>query len=263
MKVSIITVCYNAVHTIEETLLSVQGQTYRDVEHIVIDGASTDSTLDVLKKHQSQIDILISENDKGIYDAMNKGVQLASGDVIGFLNADDMFANQNVIKTMVDAFTAVQSDIVYGDLIYFKRTENQDKRVRYFKCSPFKPGLFAKGWCPPHPTFYAKKAVYEHLGGFDLNLKMGNDIELMMRFLEKNKISSHYIPQILVNMRVGGISNQSLKNIWLQNKMILSAAKQLEIPIATLPFIIYKIIDRTSQYFRKPPSKYSSEEGML
>lgn len=254
MKITIITVCYNAVNTIEDTLLSVQNQNYSEIEHIVVDGASTDGTLDILKKHANTIDLLISEKDNGIYDAMNKGLQKASGEVVGFLNADDIFASSFSVSTIAKTFAHAKVDAVYGDLIYFSPEKGMDKIIRYFKSSTFKTGCFAKGWCPPHPTFYVKRAVYERFGNFDLQLKMGNDVELMMRFLEKERITTHYISEILVKMRIGGVSNQSFKNVWLQNKNILSAAKKLDIPIAVIPFIVYKVVNRLGQFFIKPSS---------
>ncbi|MCS5707717.1 glycosyltransferase [Candidatus Berkiella cookevillensis] len=251
IKVSIITVCYNSEKTIEETILSVKSQSYYPIEYIVIDGASKDNTLSIVEKYRDTIDVLVSEKDAGIYDAMNKGIEKATGEVIGFLNADDLFAHPDAIKKIVDVFESSNAEAVYGDLVYFSRKNRHDKIVRYFKSSRFKQGDFAKGWCPPHPTFYVRKSVYERLGGFNLKLEMGNDVELMMRFLEKEKIKSFYIPEVLVKMRMGGVSNQSLKNIWVQNRHILQAAKDLHIPIPLLPFVFHKLLNRASQYLAR------------
>lgn len=259
IKVSIITVCYNSEKTIEETILSIKSQSYSPIEYIVIDGASKDNTLNIVERYRDSIDVLVSEKDMGIYDAMNKGIEKASGDVIGFLNADDLLAHPDAIKKIVDIFESSNADAVYGDLVYFSRKNEQDKIVRYFKSSRFKYGNFAKGWCPPHPTFYVRKAVYKTYGGFNLNLAMGNDVELMMRFLEKDKIKSFYIPEVLVKMRMGGVSNQSLKNIWIQNKHILKAAKELDIPISTLGFIFHKLLDRASQYISPQQKNLSAK----
>lgn len=251
IKVSIITVCYNSEKTIEETILSVKSQSYHPIEYIVVDGASKDNTLSIVERYRDTIDVIVSEKDAGIYDAMNKGIEKASGEVIGFLNADDLFAHSDAIKKIVDIFESSNAEAVYGDLVYFSRKNTQDKIVRYFKSSRFKQGNFAKGWCPPHPTFYVRKSVYARLGGFNLKLGMGNDVELMMRFLEKEKIKSFYIPEVLVKMRMGGVSNQSLKNIWVQNKYILQAAKDLHIPIPLLPFVFHKLLNRASQYLTR------------
>lgn len=252
MKVSIITVCYQAVETIEETLRSVKNQCYSNKEHIVIDGGSTDGTVNVLNQYKSHFSVYLSEKDRGIYDAMNKGIARATGDIIGFLNADDLFAHSHVLEHIVRAFRTNEAQAIYADLVYFKQVHKQEKIVRYFKSMSFQKGLFAKGWCPPHPTFYVKRSVYQELGGFRLDLAMGNDVELMMRFLEKAHIDAYYLPEVLVKMRVGGVSNQSLRNIWLQNKAILAAAKRLNFPIPVLPFIFYKLVDRLGQRFMKP-----------
>lgn len=268
IKVSIITVCYNSAATLLDTLQSIQQQTYPEIEHIIIDGASTDNSVAIIKQYAPTARLL-SEADHGIYDAMNKGFQLATGDVIGFLNADDIFAHSHAVETIVSGFESTQADLVYADLIYFTRGINQantvpektvqenaeqEKIVRYFKSSPFQKGLFAKGWCPPHPTFYIKRTLYQQYGGFDLSLPMGNDVAFMMKLLEKEQTKAHHIAKVLVKMRIGGVSNQSWRNIWIQNKAILSAAKKMQIPIAPLPFLFYKLIDRLSQFFLKPNS---------
>lgn len=252
MKVTIITVCYNSEETIEETIKSIKDQTYSNIEYIVIDGASTDGTLEIINKHQKSIDVLCSERDNGIYDAMNKGIALATGDIVGFLNADDVLAHSDVITTIVDVFHKSNHDAVYADLVYFQLNEGIKKTIRYFKSKPYRTGLFAKGWCPPHPTFYVKRKIYQTYGSFNLNLDMGNDVELMMRLLEKEKISVEYIPQVLVKMRLGGVSNQSVRNIWQQNKTILQAAKNLNIAMPLIPFVFFKIIDRLNQFIRRP-----------
>lgn len=249
LKVSVITVCYNSAHTIEETIQSVVKQNYGNIEYLIIDGGSTDGTLDILKKYQVPMMKVVSESDNGIYDAMNKGISLASGDIIGFLNADDLFANENVLKNVAQVFESFSPDACFGDLIYF--SSSQQKIVRYWQGCAFQVGAFAKGWSPAHPTFYVKRAIYQQYGGFNLNYPMGNDIELMMRLLEKHRIKSIYLPTILVKMRLGGVSNKSIKNIWIQNKSILSAAKHLKLKIGWVSFIFYKVIDRISQFIFK------------
>ncbi len=251
-KISIITVCYQADNTLEQTIQSVLAQTHDNIEYLLIDGASTDNTPQILEKYSDQIDIIISEKDKGIYDAMNKGIKLATGDIIGFLNADDLFMHNKVLENIEKILSDPSIDACYADLVYFKVNEGLEKISRYFKSSPFKLGDFGKGWCPPHPTFYVRKSVYQKLGGFNLDYKMGNDVELMMRFLEKENIVAQYLPEVLVKMRLGGVSNQSVRNIYEQNKNILVAAKNLDIHINPLLFILYKVIDRIKQFIIKP-----------
>lgn len=255
LTVSLITVCYNSASTLEETLQSVSAQDYPHIEYIVIDGASTDGSLDILSRYKSKIQQLVSEPDQGIYDAMNKGIALATGDIIGLLNADDLYANNNVISKIVSTFHQENIQACYGDLIYFS-DKAKEKVYRYWLSNAFEKGSFAKGWSPAHPTFFVRREIYQKYGLFDLTMKMGNDIELMMRLLEKQSIQSQYIPEILVKMRLGGASNKALKNIILQNKCILSAAKKLEIPISPLTFILHKVLNRVSQFVFKRRACY-------
>jgi len=250
LKISLITVSFNSVKTIKETLLSVSQQDYSHVEYIVIDGGSTDGTIDVIEAFKHHIHTFVSEPDEGLYDAMNKGIRYATGDVVGFLHSDDIFSHSNVISQIMATFQNSENDACYGDLIYF--SQSPDKVVRYWRSSDFVPGLFKKGWNPPHPTFYVRKNIYEKYGVFDTTYSMGNDIELMMRFLEKNRIKSVYLPHILVKMRLGGISNRQVKGIIEQNKNILRAARNLGVPIFPLTFFGYKLLNRIAQFFQKP-----------
>ena len=232
-----------------ECLNSVDSQSHNNIEHIVIDGASTDGTLTLLNSKKDQLSILVSESDDGIYDAMNKGIKLAKGDIIGFLNSDDFYANNEVISKVVSEFKKEPSlDACYADLIYVNQS-NKSKIVRNFKSSEFKQGLFSKGWCPPHPTFFVRRSVYEHYGNFDLNYHIASDVELMMRFLEIHKVKSLYVPEIWIKMRMGGTTNQNLKNIWLQNKEILNSFYKNGLYINPISFFIYKIISRLKQFF--------------
>jgi glycosyltransferase involved in cell wall biosynthesis len=250
LKISIITVCYNSASTLEKTIKSVLLQKYPHIEYIIIDGSSTDNTSKVLNSYKNKIDVILSEADKGIYHAMNKGIVRANGDIIGFLNADDIFADENVISLIANTFIDKKVDSVYGDLTYFKDTPKNIKR--YWRASPFKSGLFSKGWNPPHPTFYVKRSIYQQYGGFDLNMPIANDIELMMRFLEKYRISSYYISKVLVNMRLGGLSNQNWQTIIKQNRAIIKASKALGLPVSVAPFCVGKIIDRLQQRLVAP-----------
>lgn len=209
MKVSIITATYNSAGTIRDTLLSVQKQTYPNIEHIIIDGESTDNTLQILEcfRHRGP---LLSEPDNGIYDAMNKGVAMATGDVVGILNSDDFYPHPGVIEKVVRAFTA-GCDAVYGDLVYVD-AHHANKVLRKWVAGGYNKKLFYKGWMPPHPTFFVKKEVYQKHGHFNLDFKSSSDYELLLRFMFLNNIKVKYLPGVLVHMRAGGHSNRSLKN---------------------------------------------------
>jgi glycosyltransferase involved in cell wall biosynthesis len=211
MKISIITIAYNSEETIEDTILSVLAQSHKDIEYIVVDGASKDSTMDIVNKHKSGISIIISEPDKGIYDAMNKGVLAATGDVIGILNSDDFYADNNVIKDVNAAFEKSDIEGLYADLVYVDRN-NPTRVVRNWKSGDYRPGLFLKGWMPPHPTFFVKKSCYDRLGIYSTSLKSAADYELMLRFIHKENIKLGYLPRVITKMRLGGQSNVSLKN---------------------------------------------------
>jgi glycosyltransferase len=211
VKVSIITVCRNSEATIEATLRSVAEQDYADIEYIVIDGGSTDKTLTILEKYRNKISKLVSEKDEGMYFAINKGVLLATGDIVGILNSDDFYANEKIISRVAQEFNSQKTDSVYGDLQYVSK-ENTQKTIRHWKSEPFKPELFLKGWMPPHPAFFVKRNCYEKFGAFNTAFTISADYELMLRFLYKNRISSFYIPEVLVKMRTGGISNARISS---------------------------------------------------
>jgi glycosyltransferase involved in cell wall biosynthesis len=209
IKISIITVTYNAAHTIERCIRSVATQNYPNVEYIIIDGQSTDHTALIINKYQNNIHTYISGPDKGIYDAMNKGVALATGNVIGMLNADDFFVDDEVLSEVAKAFTQPDIDAVYGDINFVNR---HDKVVRKWRSGKYKHGYFNKGWMPPHPSFYVKKEVFELYGKYSLNYGSAADYELMLRFIHVNKIKLYYIQKVMVNMLIGGTSSSSLKN---------------------------------------------------
>ncbi|MDA7694621.1 glycosyltransferase [Flavobacteriaceae bacterium] len=235
MKISIITISFNAKYTIDKTLYSVVNQSYENIEHIIIDGNSKDNTIDICKSY-SHISKILSEPDKGVYDAFNKGIKLATGDVIGFLNADDTFYDENTLQYIADAFDK-DTDCVFGDLIY---TDKNEKVKRVWKGSAFKKGAFKKGWMPAHPTFYCRRSVYEKLGLYDDSFKIAGDFELMLRFLEKHSIRSKYIPKTLVNMKVGGASNKGLKSKLDILKEEFRAFNQNDISINKLSYIFNK-----------------------
>jgi len=237
MKVSIITISFNANKTIEKTLSSVAGQSYQNIEHIIVDGGSKDNTLEICNSF-SHISKIISESDRGVYDAFNKGLKLATGNVVGFLNADDIFYDYNSVKEIVDAFSKNNTDIVYGNLDYI----NEDgKVVRNWISKSYKKGLIKKAWMPAHPTFYCKKEVYDRLGLYNDSFKIGGDFELCLRFLEVNKVPSFYLNKKLVKMLVGGISNSGLKSKWIIYKEELRAFKINKINVNPILFFFYKL----------------------
>lgn len=211
MKVSIITVALNNAEYIETCIQSVINQDYENIEYIVIDGGSTDGTLDILGKYGFRISRLVSEPDEGMYDALNKGLRLASGAIVGLLHADDIFAHDLVLSKVAAIFHDTQVASCYGDLLYVSRND-PTRVVRYWKSGPYSPRRFYRGWMPPHPTFFVKRPIYEKYGMFNLALGSAADYELMLRFLLKNSITCTYIPEILVKMRTGGQSNASLRN---------------------------------------------------
>jgi glycosyltransferase involved in cell wall biosynthesis len=216
MKISIITATYNSAATIKDTLAIVAAQDYPFVEHIIIDGSSKDDTLKIVEdfKHVAKV---ISEKDKGIYDAMNKGVQLATGDVIGILNSDDFYTGPSILSMVAAAFEDPSVEAVYGDLQYVKPT-NVQVITRTWKSGDYKKRYLYYGWMPPHPTFFVRRHVYEKCGLFNTTLRSAADYELMLRVLLKYNIRVHYIPEVLVKMRGGGMSNASLKNRFKANK---------------------------------------------
>lgn len=211
MKISIITVSLNNAETIETTLASIEMQTHQSIEQIVIDGGSSDGTLEIIARHRQKLTHLVSEPDFGIYDAMNKGITLASGDIIGILNADDYYAHKNVVATVAGAFENASIDVCYGDLEYVEGTAT-NRVVRYWKSCAYRKERFYQGWMPPHPTFFARRSLYENHGLFNLDLGSSADYELMLRFLLKHGARAHYIPNVLVKMKMGGTSNASLSN---------------------------------------------------
>jgi len=222
MKISIITPSFNSEKTIEETIKSVLSQTYNDIEYLIIDGGSRDRTLEIVDKYKDKISKIVSEPDKGIYDGMNKGIKLATGEIVGILNSDDLYFDESVIENVMKIFRENKIDCLWGDLVYFK--DDPNKFIRVWKGGNYKPGIFKTGWVPPHPTFFVKKEIYEKYGYFRLDFPVAADYELMLRFLEKYRIKGYYLPKFLVKMRVGGNANK-LKNIIKGNLECIRAWK--------------------------------------
>jgi glycosyltransferase len=217
IKISIITSVLNAVGSIKDCVESVRTQNY-PAEHIIIDGGSTDGTIQIIEKYRSYLALLVSEPDKGIYDGMNKGIQLATGDVVGLLNADDLYAGTDVLSTVAESFANSGIDTCYGDLVYVDPYD-VTKVTRNWKSGNFRERSFYWGWMPPHPTFFVRRSVYEKYSKFNLDLGSAADYELMLRFLVKHHLTTAYIPKVLVKMRAGGASNASLKNRINANRM--------------------------------------------
>ena len=209
MKISIITATYNSAATVRDTLDSVSKQTYPNVEHLIIDGLSKDNSLEICRQYP-HVSFIHSEKDNGIYDAMNKGISLATGDIIGILNSDDFYTSDTVLEKVADAFRR-GVDAVYGDLQYVHQ-ENTSKVLRTWKSGTYHHRDFFYGWMPPHPTFFVRREVYDRIGSFNTSLRSAADYEFMLRALLKHKMKAVYIPEILVKMRAGGVSNASINN---------------------------------------------------
>lgn len=211
MKISLITVTYNSAATLEQTIQSVLSQTYPNIEYIVVDGVSTDETLQIIEKYKHKISKFVSEKDKGLYDAINKGIDLASGNIIGILHSDDFYIDNHVIEKYAALFSNSACDAAYSDLYYVDKT-NTDKIIRKWKSGNYKRNAFINGWMPPHPTFFVKKDCYQKFGKFNLQFHSAADYELMLRFIHKHKIKLSYLPEYTVKMRMGGKSNASVQN---------------------------------------------------
>jgi len=217
MKISIITATYNSEGTIADTIASIRSQDYKDIEYIIVDGGSNDNTMDIIAKAEGVVTLSISEPDNGIYDALNKGLALATGDVVGILHSDDVFASENTISSVAAKFIEKKVDAVYSDLQYVDQND-LNKVIRYWKSCDYNPKLFYKGWMPAHPTFFLSKRCFDEYGCYDLSFFTSADYELMLRMFVRHKVKSAYIPKTLVKMRVGGQSNVTWKNRWIANQ---------------------------------------------
>ena len=211
MKISIITTTYNSASTIEQTIQSVLNQSYTNIEYIIVDGSSTDGTLSIVERYKAQLSKIISEKDNGIYDAINKGIELATGDIIGILHSDDFYINSTVIEQVANTFNQNQCDGLYANLYYVDK-DDTNKIKRKWNSGNYSEGAFLNGWMPPHPTFFVKKEMYTKYGKYNLQFATAADYELMLRFIHKNKIKLAYLNEFIVKMRTGGKSNDTVKS---------------------------------------------------
>ncbi len=225
LRVSIITVSYNSINSIANTIKSVLSQTYSNIEYIVIDGGSRDGTQEEVKKFGSRINKFVSEGDNGIYDALNKGIKISEGDIIGILNADDFFYDNNIISKVAEAFENEHIDAVFGD-VQFVRPRDTSKVIRYYSSKRFDPGKFRFGFMPAHPSFYVRRSLFDKYGGYKTDYKIAADFELLIRFLYTHHVRYKYLEFPFVTMRTGGVSTRSLKSNLILNREILRACRR-------------------------------------
>lgn len=242
MKVSLITVTYNSATTLADTIRSVASQDFPNIEYIIIDGNSNDGTQEIIRSYLGTVSNYISESDTGLYDAMNKGIRMATGDVVGIINSDDFYHRPDAISKVVNAFQEFGCQCVYGD-VHFVRPDDLNKTVRYYSSRKFNLGAFSWGFMPAHPTFFTYRTNFEKFGYYKLDYKIAADFELLVRFLYKNKLSYHYLDMDLLKMRLGGVSTASVKSTWIINQEDLRACR--ENGLKTNYLRLY------SRYFRK------------
>ncbi|MGN6605078.1 MAG: glycosyltransferase family 2 protein [Ginsengibacter sp.] len=255
MKVSIITVTLNSEKHLADCINSVRKQNHKDIEHIIIDGKSTDGTIKIIHQNEEHISYWISETDRGMYDAINKGLKVATGDIVGILNSDDMYASADSVRSIVDCFETTHASTVYGDLVY---VDARDPRrvVRYWKGTSYKRSRFRYGWMPAHPTFYMRRSLIEQYGLYENHYFTAADYEFMARYLFLHKVSSHYIDAMLVKMRCGGISNITLKSRFRANRRDFLAMKKNKIPFSFIVSILKPLI-KIPQFHSTYAKQYS------
>lgn len=246
IKLSIITATFNSATTVGATLQSLAAQRFQNYESIIVDGASTDDTLEVVRNSGVTIGQIVSECDNGIYDALNKGIALATGDYVGFLHSDDVLASPTSLEKLADCIAQSRPDAVYADLQYVEKADI-NKVVRYWKSGYYHRDRLKNGWMPPHPTFYMRRELYAELGGFNLAYRISADYDSLIRYLWVNNVTVEYLPEVLIKMRVGGASNRSLKNIIKKSKEDLAVMKYYDIP--ALRAMIGKNLSKLPQFF--------------
>ena len=247
LKISVVTATWNCAETISDCLASVASQSYSDIEHVVIDGASTDSTLSILQKHRSQIDTLISEKDRGIYDALNKGIAHSTGDVVGFLHADDVFDSPDVLKKVAEAFSDRRVCAVYGDLLYVRK-DDTSKVVRRWRSSPFSTRALKLGWMPPHPTLYVRREWYSRIEGFDTRYRISADYFSVLQLFSMSGFKATYLPFVFVKMRLGGESNRSIRNLIRKSREDMDALRRSG--VGGFGALIWKNVSKLTQFLK-------------
>jgi len=257
MKVSIITVTKNSAKHLSDCIESVRKQNYKDIEHIIIDGKSTDDTLEIIQNNLEYISYWISETDRGMYDAINKGLEVATGDIVGILNSDDMFASADAVRSIVDGFETSGADSIYGDLVYVD-PKNIHRIIRYWRGISYKRYRFRYGWMPAHPTFYIRRKLIDQYGLYENHYYTAADYEFMARYLFLHKVSSKYIDAMLVKMRNGGISNGNFKSRFRANRRDFLAMKKNKIPFAFIVSILKPIL-KLPQYNSSYAKQFSIE----
>lgn len=250
MKISIITVCYNSAATIRDTIESVLAQTHPDIEYIIVDGASTDVTLTIIHDYDTRIAKIISEPDQGLYDAINKGIKVSTGEIIGLMHSDDVYSNKNILSIVAAEFNVDSIEAVYGDLTYITKAP-PPRTIRYWKSGQFSLNKLKHGWMPPHPTLYLRRHVFQKNGYYDTNYRISADYDAILRWFGGAQIRSSYIPEVLVKMRVGGESNRSLKKILQKTREDYLAIKSNQ--IGGLATLFFKNIRKLHQFFNTTP----------
>jgi glycosyltransferase len=248
VKISVVTATWNCAETVADCLGSVAAQSYLNREHVVIDGASKDKTFEILSSHKDQLSVLVSEPDKGIYDALNKGIAKASGDVVGFLHADDVYGSPDALALIAEAFEDPAVCAVYGDLQYVRK-DDVSQVVRYWKSSPFSLSRLSWGWMPAHPTLYVRREWYGRIGGFDTKYKIAADYFSILRLFSQTDFKSVYVPHVLVKMRLGGESNRSIKNIIRKSREDWDALRRSG--VGGVGAIVWKNLSKIGQFRKK------------
>ena len=251
MKVSVITVCFNSAETIGGTLAAVSSQAYPDTEHVIVDGGSTDGTVDKVRTRVRESDVLVSEPDEGLYDAMNKGVARATGDIVGILNSDDFYESEDVISSVVRVFAENPDvDVVFGDVV-FVAPEDLLRVTRYYGAEHFRPWKLRFGWMPPHPATFVRKSAYERVGKYRLDMRIAADYDMFVRWLLVAGLKWKYLDKVLVRMRAGGVSTSGVRSSIRLNREIVRACRDNGI-YTNLLFVLSKIPFKLLELIRRP-----------
>ncbi|RBP69272.1 glycosyltransferase family 2 protein [Marinobacter nauticus] len=250
MKVSVITVCYNSEKTIASTLDSIASQTHDNIEHVIVDGGSTDGTISIVKQKLRDGDVFVSEPDEGLYDAMNKGVDLATGDIVGVLNSDDFYESDDAVATVVEMFRRTpEADLVFGDVV-FVSPDNLHKVIRLYRAAHFRPWKLRFGWMPPHPATFVRKTAYERVGKYRLDMRIAADYDMFVRWLLAAGLKWRYLDRVLVRMRAGGVSTSGIQSSIRLNREIVRACRgngvytNLLLVLSKIPFKLLELIRR-------------------